>query len=227
MSYIGKAIEKGLRKKNLSQKELARIVGVSPPNVNQWVKGTSAPSGDRLLRVIEILDIVSEFFPRYSEKKMDEDFDIKSLVKEIEEIKKRDFVPVTPEEKIIIIEDDDLMTILLKNALIAEGYGEYEVLHTPNALNALNIIGKENISLIILDLLMPGEIPGIEFLKMLRENPQIKNIPIIIHTGADSSEITKAKKYNPDIVLRKPFNYGKFSNAISSTGLKKKNVSYA
>jgi transcriptional regulator with XRE-family HTH domain len=62
---IGVAIRKGLLKKGLPQKELASLLGVSPALVSGWVTGTKIPTGDDLIRIMEILDIVPLLFPKY------------------------------------------------------------------------------------------------------------------------------------------------------------------
>lgn len=62
---IGMAIRKGLLRKGLPQKDLACLMDVSPALVSGWVTGTKIPTGDDLIRIIEILDLVPLLFPKY------------------------------------------------------------------------------------------------------------------------------------------------------------------
>ena len=54
----------GRAKKNLSQKELAKRLGVVPSAVSQWESGKKTPSGDIMIKLILELDLVDELFPR-------------------------------------------------------------------------------------------------------------------------------------------------------------------
>lgn len=60
---IGKAIALGIRRKNITQRKLAEVAGVSPPTVNQWIAGISAPQWDKLFEIVEYLEIVHDLFP--------------------------------------------------------------------------------------------------------------------------------------------------------------------
>ena len=59
------AIRKGLVRNGLPQKKLAVLMGVSPALVSGWVSGRKIPTGDDLIRIIEILELVPLLFPKY------------------------------------------------------------------------------------------------------------------------------------------------------------------
>ncbi len=61
---IGNAIEIGLKRRHMTQTELAKIFCVSKPAVGQWIKGEVCPSGEKLLEIIEYLDIYKEVFQK-------------------------------------------------------------------------------------------------------------------------------------------------------------------
>lgn len=46
-----------LEHKNVSQRQLAIALGISPQSVQQWVKGQSKPTGDRLTSIAEFFDV--------------------------------------------------------------------------------------------------------------------------------------------------------------------------
>ncbi len=62
---IGNAIERGLKRRHMTQTELAKIFCVSKPQfLGQWIKGEVCPSGEKLLEIIEYLDIYKEVFQK-------------------------------------------------------------------------------------------------------------------------------------------------------------------
>jgi len=65
---IGLIIRNGRIKKNLSQKDLAKMVGVNQSHVSKWENDESVPTGDTLLNLADILDIVPELFPGYKKE---------------------------------------------------------------------------------------------------------------------------------------------------------------
>lgn len=69
---IGKTINIGLRKKGLSQVKLAKALGVSPPTVANWISNKRKPDAEKLLQIINLLDLVPEFFPEYKEDTSDD-----------------------------------------------------------------------------------------------------------------------------------------------------------
>lgn len=60
---IGELINKGLRRKGITQTRLAEILGVKPPSVAAWISGKSSPKAEKLVEIINILDLKDEFFP--------------------------------------------------------------------------------------------------------------------------------------------------------------------
>lgn len=80
-------------------------------------------------------------------------------------------------QKILIVEDDYSIHDILKEILKMNGYITYDAY---NGSDALNIIRKEDINLILLDLMLP-DINGEDLIK------QVKDIPIIIISAKVSS----------------------------------------
>ena len=80
MNAISNVIKLGRIKKGMNQKELAKSLGVSQSAVSDWENGGKTPSGDALLKLIEILDLLPELFPNKVKNDTDE--------KDIDEIKK-------------------------------------------------------------------------------------------------------------------------------------------
>ena len=81
-------------------------------------------------------------------------------------------------KKILVVEDDMDIHNLIKKVLEKE---RYEVISAYSGTEAILLIEKNNIDLILLDLMLPG-LSGEEFIK------QIKNIPIIVISAKISTE---------------------------------------
>ncbi len=103
---------------------------------------------------------------------------------------------------VMVVEDEEALSILLSYNLEKEGY---KVATVSNGLNAVSEIERLMPSVIILDWMLP-EISGVEICKLIRSKPDIKNIPIIMLT-AKSQEEDKIKGLNAgaDDYVTKPF----------------------
>ncbi len=81
---------------------------------------------------------------------------------------------------------------------------DFDVIPVTSGNKALNIVTKEKISLILLDIVMP-EIDGFEVCKILKSQPDTKNIPIIFITAkTDEESISKAYKVGASDYVSKP-----------------------
>jgi DNA-binding response OmpR family regulator len=101
---------------------------------------------------------------------------------------------------ILICDDEKDIVSALKIYLSSEGYKTFEAY---NGREALEIIGREEIHLVLLDVMMP-EMDGISALSKIREK---KNVPVILLT-AKSEDTDKVLGLNigADDYVTKPFN---------------------
>lgn len=81
---------------------------------------------------------------------------------------------------ILAVDDSPVMQDLVKRALSSE----YRVLVADNAVDALSIIYHDDVSLLLLDVTMPG-IDGLELCRTVRNIPQFQELPIIMLTARD------------------------------------------
>lgn len=101
--------------------------------------------------------------------------------------------------KILIIEDEEAIADLEKDYLEMSGY---EVLIENDGTKGLDAALKENIDLLVLDLMLPG-VDGYEICKKVRE---VKNIPILM-VSAKKDDIDKIRGLGlgADDYMTKPF----------------------
>lgn len=100
--------------------------------------------------------------------------------------------------KLLIVDDEVLIRDVIKEYCLNENY---DVCEASNGLDALEIINRENIDLIILDVMMP-KLDGFSLCKQIKD----KNIPIII-LSARTDEFDKLMGFDLGIedYVTKPF----------------------
>lgn len=105
-------------------------------------------------------------------------------------------------EKIYVIEDDESIRELLRVAL--EGFG-YRIRAYEAAEPALSGMKEEKPDLAVFDLMLPG-MDGLTAIRQVRQDPTLKNIPIICLTAKDK-ELDKVAGLDvgADDYITKPF----------------------
>jgi CheY-like chemotaxis protein len=123
-----------------------------------------------------------------------------------EEGKGSEFHFTIPEAKqIFLIIDDDVRALELFKKHIKNLFGDVEVLEAENGYEALNIAYKKIPSMIITDHDMPL-MNGIQFIEVIKKNPKLKNVPIVVVSGAlDSESYAAYKKLGVSEIIEKPF----------------------
>ena len=104
--------------------------------------------------------------------------------------------------KILIVDDHGHIRFMLTNRLTAFGYATHAI---ENAKNILKETLNFKPHLIIMDLMLPG-IDGIEAIKILKNNNETKDIPIIMLTAVSSKKtVVEAVKAGAIDYIVKPF----------------------
>ena len=104
--------------------------------------------------------------------------------------------------RILIVEDEEPLTLLLRYNLESEGYQVDAVARGDEADTRL----KESVpDLIVLDWMLPG-LSGIELCRRLRTRPETKSLPIIMLTArGEESERVRGLSTGADDYIVKPF----------------------
>ena len=104
------------------------------------------------------------------------------------------------ETKILVVDDEKEIADLIEIYLVSDGYKVYKAY---NAADGLDILAKEDIKLVLLDIMMPG----MDGLAMCRKIRETSNIPIII-LSAKSTDLDKILGLGTgaDESVTKPFN---------------------
>ena len=113
----------------------------------------------------------------------------------------------------LVIEDEDHAAELVRLLLEAEGF---TVLRARDAESALVMAPQHALSLITLDLQLPG-MSGLEFLLQLRENRLLAQIPVVIISGLAPSHM--ALSGGAAAVLQKPISRAELKTSLANLGL--------
>jgi DNA-binding response OmpR family regulator len=105
-------------------------------------------------------------------------------------------------KKILIVDDEKDISLMLKKRLTAEGYS---VITANDGYAALALAKSQLPDLIILDIIMPG-MEGVEVAEKLKEHPLTKNIPVIFLTAIlrKTEDDKKDHIIAGNIILAKP-----------------------
>ncbi len=102
----------------------------------------------------------------------------------------------------MVIEDEEALALILKYNLEKEGYN---VVWESRGSKAVPQVEKTRPSVILLDWMLP-ELSGVEICKLIRNKPDIKNIPIIMLTAkGEEEDKVKGLSSGADDYVTKPF----------------------
>lgn len=103
---------------------------------------------------------------------------------------------------ILVVEDDVIQNRMLEHMLNKNGYDVYCAF---NGLEALNILDKTEIDVIISDVLM-NHMDGFEFKREINKNEKWADIPFIFLTNQNNDESkTESENLGANMFLIKPY----------------------
>ena len=102
---------------------------------------------------------------------------------------------------ILSVDDSQIVQISIKRILT----GRYNLLFASQAVDALKILNRNSVDLVLLDLTMP-DVDGLDFCKIIRKIPQFQNLPIIMVTARDGFfDKIKGQMAGSNGYITKPF----------------------
>ena len=119
--------------------------------------------------------------------------------------------PVSTKKTILIVEDDDVTASILERHLKSEGF---DVIRAKESQEALDAIAKKSISLISLDVKIPG-MDGFELLRRFRKMPALHRIPIMMVTSlGKQQDVVRGFQLGADDYILKPFSPREFQARV-------------
>jgi CheY-like chemotaxis protein len=115
--------------------------------------------------------------------------------------------------QVIVVDDDPIVGSLTQELLKDAGF---EVRLISDSLKAQEEIKREQPSLVVLDILMPG-IDGLTLLHRLKSDPSTKDIRAIIVSGKSfAAEKTRALQYGAELFIEKPYDVDSFGTQVTA-----------
>jgi CheY-like chemotaxis protein len=128
---------------------------------------------------------------------------------------------------ILVVEDDEGHAILVRQNLEASGL-KNPIEHFRDGQAALDFLfrggpGRHRepgrVYLVLLDIRMP-KVDGIEVLRRIKSDPELRRLPVIMLTTTDDSrEVQLCHELGCNVYIQKPVDYDKFADAIRRLGM--------
>ena len=114
--------------------------------------------------------------------------------------------------RLLIVEDNIELLMLLNQLLSAK----YHVMTAGNGKEALDIVQKEPVDLIVSDVMMPV-MDGMELTRQIKGDPNLQHLPIILLTAKTQEEDrNEALQIGADSYITKPFKLGDLELRINN-----------
>jgi two-component system response regulator len=135
---------------------------------------------------------------------------------------------MNPTKIILLVEDNPSDADLTRRALV-KGRIANDLVVAEDGQEAMDYLRGEGAwagrncadlpALILLDLKLP-KIPGLEVLRLVRADPRIRRVPVVILTSSnEDQDIGAAYDIGVNSYVRKPVDYKEFQVAIENLGL--------
>ncbi len=116
--------------------------------------------------------------------------------------------------KKILLVDDSSTVLLLERMILSKN--EYDVVTAKDGLEGVEKALAEKPDLIVMDVMMP-RMDGYEVLKRIKNDPDFKNIPIVMLTSQGlSSDQGAAFQGGADLYIEKPFSTKKILTIVEN-----------
>ncbi|WP_321779170.1 response regulator [Sulfurimonas sp.] len=116
---------------------------------------------------------------------------------------------------IVLAVDDDMINLKLLKSMLMKSGNVKEVLEAKNGSDAIGVLkSRDDIDLILLDIIMPV-MGGIEMLKVVRADDNLRQLPIIVLT-TDETKKSEALEFGANSFLMKPIRNADLFEKIST-----------
>ncbi|SDW08956.1 response regulator [Paenibacillus sp. CF384] len=176
----------------------------------EWSYETNSLTGNDVHNLFQDCCLAS--LPLVQELGMEFEINCKELLMEQ---KQAPFKEVLPPQllgsRLLVVDDDRVLRSYLSRKLRLEGY---KVDEASNVETAIKLLKENDYQLITLDLMMHPQ-SGYEIFEVLKEDPMIKWLPMLVLSGRnDMKDVVRCFRMGADDFVTKPFDYGELSARI-------------
>ncbi len=115
-------------------------------------------------------------------------------------------------QSILIVEDNELNMKLFNDLLEAHGYN---TLQSRNGIEAFELVRQHRPDLVLMDIQLP-EVSGLEVIKWLKEDEDLREIPVIAITAfAMKGDEVRIREAGCEAYLSKPISVANFLDVVT------------
>lgn len=116
----------------------------------------------------------------------------------------------------LIVDDSSIIRSVVKKTINMSGIPTASIFEAANGFEALELLEKEWIDIVLADINMP-EMNGVELVQKMSENSLLASIPVvIISSDRNESKIELLQKHGIRAYLKKPFRPENFKEVINN-----------
>lgn len=109
------------------------------------------------------------------------------------------------DQRVLIVDDSPVIRRLFGRAVQMAGVDESAIFQAGNGQEALDLLDKEQIDLVLLDINMPV-LDGIGFMEKKVERPDLSAVHVVaVTTEGNKKRIARLEELGVEAFLRKPF----------------------
>ncbi|QHW31918.1 response regulator [Paenibacillus rhizovicinus] len=186
----------------------------------EWSYDTSSFAVDEVQNLFQDCCLASA--PLLQELEMEFEINCKALLLEQEQAPRKQALPSQLlGSRLLIVDDDRVLRSFLARKLRLEGYNVDEA---SNVEAAIKLLKENDYQLITLDLMMHPH-SGYEIFEVLKEDPMIKWLPMLVLSGRnDMKDVVRCFRMGADDFVTKPFRYEELSARIQRMLLRHKEL---
>jgi len=116
-------------------------------------------------------------------------------------------------KRILVVDDDENILNLEKTILEQRGF---EVTGAVGGAEALDVLAKKSFDLVLLDVMMP-EVDGFTVCRKIKEDPRLKDLPVIFLTAKGGGEaLAEGFESGAIMYINKPFTANKLLTIVNT-----------
>jgi len=117
--------------------------------------------------------------------------------------------------RILIVDDSEVVRKVVRKSISMSGLSVAEIFEAGNGREALELLRKEWVDIVLADLNMP-EMNGVELIDQMSKDSLLVSIPVIIVSSEHSEQrIEELRKRGIRAYIKKPFRPEKFRDVVS------------
>src|SRR3989344_4116304 len=114
---------------------------------------------------------------------------------------------------ILLIEDDLDIQRIYSMKLDSAGY---KVILSVDSSQGYTELKKNKPNLVLLDIMLPGKMNGFDLLKTVKEDPKLKNIPVVVLTNLDTEKQEAMRLGAADYIIKANTNLDQIVEKVKS-----------